>query len=76
MGGSQPKTGFTGSCTGAFCSLLVKKKKKKPRHFIAVISLEAILFDSLIYLYITKETFPFSTKGNFTNENVVILATF
>lgn len=72
VGGSQPKSGLAGSCTGALCSLRVKKKLI----FMAVISLDEILFDSLIFLYITKETFPFTTNGNFTNGNVVLLAAF
>lgn len=40
---------------------------------IAVIALEVILFTSLIFLYTKKEAFPFITKRNFTNENVIIL---
>lgn len=66
--GASPKQDLEGQAQG----LHVVCKFKKKRIFIAVISLEAILFDSLIL----KETFPFTTKGNFTNENVVILATF
>lgn len=71
VGGSQTKTGLRGSRTGAYVVCKLKK-----RIFIAVISVEAILFDSLIFLYITKETFPFTTKGkcgntgNFLNDCV------